>query len=99
LDLGWFAHNSGSAFRLGALSPALIDCGCEIDPFKDAGELEKEYGDVGAARGALMLAEALIRVAQLQKPVLTARFDGDKSIEIGLICPFHENPSSETEQV
>jgi hypothetical protein len=96
LDLGWFVHNSGSSFRLGALSNALRHCGCETDPLDEAGNLEKEFGDVGTAQGALILAEALVRVAQLQKPVLAACFNEDNSINVGLVRPFSE-PEPEPE--
>jgi hypothetical protein len=95
LDLGWFVHNSGSTYQFVALVSALMDCGCEIDPLEEAGDITKEYGDVGAAHGVLMLTEALIRVAQLQIPVLTAQFGEKNSIEIGLIRPFPENPPTE----
>jgi len=90
LDLGWFVHNCALPIRLGALSSALRDHGCEISPLKEASHLDKEHGNVGAVRDALMLAEALIRVEQLQKPVLTAGFNNDNSLCIGLICPFSE---------
>jgi hypothetical protein len=98
LDLGWFVHNCGSSFRLGSFSNALRHCGCEIDPLDEASNMDEEVGDVGAARGVLMLAEALVRVAQLQKPALTAGFNADNSIGIGLACPVPKLESPPTKQ-
>jgi hypothetical protein len=98
LDLGWIVHNSGSSLRLGALSSALRDSGCETDTLDEAGNMDKEFGNVGSACGTLMLAEALVRVAQLQKPVLTAEFNEDDSVGIGLVCPIAEKLSTEAQQ-
>jgi len=95
LDLGWFVHNSGSSARLGALSSALRDHGCEISAFKKASDLDVEHGNVGKAREVLMLAEALVRVEQLQKPVLTADFNEDDSLGIGLVRPFSGGATTE----
>jgi len=92
LELGWLVHNSGplddreAGTRLAAVTAALKDFGCELDPIAEAGNASVEHGDSGAARGALMLAEALIRTAQLQKPVLVAEFDGPE-IGVGMTCP------------
>ncbi|WP_255992271.1 hypothetical protein [Chitinolyticbacter albus] len=94
LELGWLVHNSGGVdvggIRLAAIASALHYFGCEINPVDEASNLVVEHGDVGAARSVLLLAEALIRVAQLQKPVLVAEFDGNDSIGIGLMRPVTE---------
>jgi hypothetical protein len=82
LDVGWLAHNSGgaddpmAADRLVCVLRALNGQGCELNAAKAAGNLLIEHGEVGAAAGALMLAEALIRAARLQKPALMAEFRG-----------------------
>ena len=89
-QLGWFVHNCESA-RFGALCTALGECGCEIDPFAEASNLEEAHGDVGVAHDVLMLAGALIRVAQLQQPVLAVGFKPDNSIGIVLARPISED--------
>jgi hypothetical protein len=80
LKLGWLVHNSGgvessvAADRLATVLRALGGLGCELNAAKRAGNLLVEHGDVGAAGSVLMLAEALIRAAQLQAPVLMLEF-------------------------
>lgn len=94
LELGWLVHNSGGVdvggIRLAAVASALHYFGCEINPVDEASNVVVEHGDVGAARSALILAVALIRAAQTQKPVLAAEFDGNDSIGIGLARPVTE---------
>ena len=89
LELGWFVHDSTNSKNFGTFGAALADFDCEIDPVSEASNLIKEHGNVGAARGVLILAEALIRARQLQKTVLIAGFgdDGSGGIGIGLIRP------------
>jgi len=83
LDLGWIVHTANREY-LGPLISALRDVGCELDPIAEASNVLMEHGDVGEARSMLMLAESLIRAAQLQKPVLVAEFNEDISIGIAL---------------
>jgi len=90
-EIGWLVHNSGAVddldagVRLTAITTALKQFGCEIDPIGE-GDNVSVRGDSGAARGALMLAEALIRTAQLQKPALLAEFDAS-GVGVGMTCP------------
>jgi hypothetical protein len=96
LELGWLVHNAGDtkdagmAPRLVSITAALSNFGCEIDPQADAGNVVSEHGDTGAARDVLMLAEALIRAAQLQKPTLMAMFDDGGSASLGFVRPVGE---------
>ncbi|MDR3212504.1 MAG: hypothetical protein LBT71_01080 [Azoarcus sp.] len=62
--------------------------GCELDVLEETNNLDKEHGDVGAARGVLMLAEAIILAAQLQKPVLAAEFGEGDAVAMGLVRPL-----------
>jgi hypothetical protein len=93
LDLGGLLHNSGEgddqdAFaRRARLVSGMTGLGCEIDVLEEASNLDEEHGDVGAAYAALMLAEALIRAAQLQKPVLTAEFGENDEVVVGMAWP------------
>ena len=93
-DPGWLVHNDGEgngrdiADRYARFTAALTGLGCEMSTLKEANNSDKEHGDVGAARGLLILAEALIRAAQLQKPVLTAEFGKEDSVAIGLARPL-----------
>lgn len=93
LDLGWVVHNADPN-SLGALTPALNSLGCELDPITEASNVVTEHGDAGEAREMLMLLESLIRVAQLQKPILIAGFDNNKGISIGLACPAYPKPTA-----
>ncbi|MDR1424833.1 MAG: hypothetical protein LBI92_09585 [Azoarcus sp.] len=91
LDVGWVVHDCGLdrrtvGKRLAGIALALSGFGCEIDPFDETSDINKEHGDTGTARSVLMLAESLIRSAQLQKPVLTVEFD-DPDIGVGLTRP------------
>ena len=69
---GWLVHDSNDAASFSALSAALNACGYELEPITEASNIQEQFGDVGAAREVLMLAVALIRAAQLKKPVLLA---------------------------
>jgi hypothetical protein len=92
LDLGWLVYDSGvpdhkgRGLRFTSVIAALDSLGCELEPVDEVSDLFAEHGDVGAARGMLMLAEALIHAGQLQKPVLFAEFD-DKggTVDVGLV--------------
>ncbi|MDR1064109.1 MAG: hypothetical protein LBL48_09330 [Azoarcus sp.] len=98
LELGWLVHDCGLAAhdvaaggRLAAVLSALRGLGCELDPLDEASDVPDAYGETGAARGAVMLAEALIRTGQLQKPVLVADFNG-QDVGVGLTrCPMNAN--------
>ena len=89
LKLGWLVHDSTNSKNFSAFTVALDGFDCEIDPVFEAGNLIEEHGNIGAARGVLILAEALMRVRQLQKTVLIAGFGdgGSGGIGIGLIQP------------
>jgi hypothetical protein len=95
-DLGWLLHSHNNSagndkdasVRYSRLVSGLVGLGCEIDVLEEANNLNKEHGDVGAARAALMLAEALIRTGQLQKPVLTAEFDENDEVVVGMAWPL-----------
>jgi hypothetical protein len=82
--IGWLVHNA-PAGALGVLSPALLDCGCDLEMFGEASDLRKDHGDTGTATNVLMHAEAVIRAAQLQKAVLMARFDEGGSASVGVV--------------
>jgi hypothetical protein len=88
LELGWLVHDSANTTDLVALTYVLSDFNCEIDPLAEASNLTKEHGNVGASRDALMLAEALLRAKQLQKPVLIAGFGEDDGIGVSLARPL-----------
>ena len=96
LELGWLVHDAGDArdagmaSRLVSITVALSHFGCEIDPQAGAGNVLNEYGDTGAARDVLMLAEALIRAARLRKPTLVAMFDDVGSVSLGFVRPVGE---------
>jgi hypothetical protein len=85
--LAWVVHDNDDPDRLAALINALGDYGREIDLMTEMNNLLDEHGDVGAARGVLILAEAVIRAKQLQKPVLGVGFDKPDWIGIGVIRP------------
>jgi hypothetical protein len=93
-DLGWIVHNDGEgdaqdiAARYVRLTAGLSAAGCEMNVLEEANNLDEDHGDVGAARGALIMAEALIRAAQLQKPVLAAEFGEKDNVVIGLARPL-----------
>jgi len=95
--IGWLVHDVASG-RIGALSAALRECDCEIDPYLDASNLKKEYGDVGTAQNVLMLADALIRAVQLQKPVLMAGYNAQKRFDISLARPISKDKPADTKQ-
>ncbi|MDR3086495.1 MAG: hypothetical protein LBU45_00840 [Azoarcus sp.] len=88
LELGWVVHDNGDVTGLTALTYALSCFDCEISLTSGADDLMTEHGDVGTSRGVLMLAEALIRVRQLQKPVLVVGFDETDEIGVGVIRPL-----------
>lgn len=93
-DLGWLVHSAAKgeakdiADRYSRVTAGLAAAGCEIDVLEEVSHLDEEHGDVGAARGALIMAEALIRAAQLQKPVLAAEFGEEDSVVVGLARPL-----------
>ena len=95
LDLGWLVHNA-TPDNLGSLIPALMSLGCELSPIGEASNVVEEHGDIGEARGMLMLAESLIRAAQLEQPVLMARFDKVDGITIGLALPASKNAPADS---
>jgi transposase InsO family protein len=94
LGLGWLVHDA-EPDGLSALTSALYEFGSDLDPIKEIGNVMTEYGEVGEAHNVLLLAGALIRTAQLQKPVLIAKFDESKNIIIGLACPPKKTASTE----
>ena len=83
LEIGWLVHDSSDIPRFAALTSALADCGCELNPIGDASKLQDEFGNVGVAREVLMLAVSMIRAVQLNKPVLLAGF-GEGEIALGV---------------
>ncbi|GAA5787042.1 hypothetical protein [Chitiniphilus shinanonensis] len=91
VEIGWLAHNSGSVdtggSRLAALASALHYFGSELNPIDQATNVVVEYGDTGAARGALLLATALLRAAQLAQPTVAAEFEGDDFVGVGVMRP------------
>ncbi|TJZ66842.1 hypothetical protein [Chitiniphilus eburneus] len=91
VEIGWLAHNSGSVdtggSRLAALATALHYFGSELNPIDQATNVVVEYGDIGAARGPLLLATALLRAAQLAQPTVAAEFDGDDFVGVGVMRP------------
>jgi hypothetical protein len=94
LELGWLVHNAGTD-GLVALLSGLDSFDCELDPIKEASDVAAEHGEVGKAGRMLMLSETLIRMAQLQKPVLMADFAENESISIGFACPAAQKPATE----
>jgi len=89
LELGWLAYNADTD-GLASLLSALWDFGCEPDLFSEIGNVNKEYGGSGAARGVLMLAESLIRATQRQNPALMVNLDETDGIAIRLARPASE---------
>jgi hypothetical protein len=93
LELGWIAHNAGGSDnelghkRITAISSALVEFEYESDMNSESGDLVEEYGDVGATRSALLLAEAVIRAAQLKKPVLIVDFGDTTEVSAGFVRP------------
>ncbi|MDR2092569.1 MAG: hypothetical protein LBP58_04545 [Azoarcus sp.] len=91
LKLGWLVHNAGvmgdtaRATRMTVVALTLRDFGCEFDTVADASNVSIEYGHVGAARSVLMLSEALIRLAQRQKPVLAVEFGEGGNLDVMLV--------------
>jgi len=81
---GWLVHNTEPKL-LGAITLVLLGLDCEIDPLGDASNLATEHGNVGAARGALMLARALVRTVELGEPVLLAEATDGGGMNIGLV--------------
>ncbi|MCL2590257.1 MAG: hypothetical protein FWD67_05075 [Betaproteobacteria bacterium] len=90
-ELGWLVHNSRSAASLVEFILALEGSGYEkVNPSAKAGELKKEFGEIGKARSVLMLAEALVCAAQLQKPVLVAETCDGGEMRIGFARPVEK---------
>ncbi|WP_035055100.1 hypothetical protein [Andreprevotia chitinilytica] len=93
-EIGWLVHNSGGVDcgggRLAAIASALSYFGCELNPIDEASNLVVEQQDVGAARAALSLAVAAMRVAALQSPVVTADFDGQDTLNVCVLTPAME---------
>lgn len=86
-DLGWVVCNSGEGdekavfSRHARLGTGVSTLGCDLDMTDEKTVLDEEYGNVGAARGVLILIAAMARVGRLQKPVLAAEFgDGDEIV-------------------
>ena len=91
LKLGWFVHDSNDGARLAMLILALENCGCErISLSAETSNPQKEHGNTGMARSVLMLAEALVRAAKLQKPVLAAETDERGQMRFRLARPLEE---------
>jgi hypothetical protein len=86
LDFGWLVHNANPN-SLGTLTLALSNLGGDLDPIGAASNMTTEHGKVGDVRSALMLAESLIRTAQLQKPVLMAETAPGGEMILGLVRP------------
>jgi len=86
LDLDWAVHNANRD-HIEPLVSALINCRCEPDSITEASNLMEKKENMGEARSVLMLAESLVRTAQLKKPVLIAEFDENKSVTVALTCP------------
>jgi hypothetical protein len=91
VEFGWLVHNGGGTEdfadvkRIAAVTEAVQGFCEEFEPQQDVSNVGIEYGETGAARSVLMLAEGLMRVAQLQKPVLIAEYgEGGNKLEIGL---------------
>jgi len=83
---GWLVHNAGPA-DLGSVIFSLMDHGHELEPLVETSHIEEDHGNTGAARSALMLAEATMRAAQLKQPVLVAELSTDSGMGIGLVRP------------
>jgi len=84
--LGWIVHNADPA-GLGSVIFSLMDHGQELEPLVETSHIEEAHGNTGAARSALMLAEATMRAAQLKQPVLVAELSTDSGMGIGLVRP------------
>ena len=84
LEWGRLVHDANPD-RLGALALALANFDCDINPLKEASDLLEEHGNVGTARGMLMLAEALVHAAKLKKPVLLVETAEGQGMNIGLV--------------
>ena len=93
---GWLVHDSDDLARFSAISVALSDF--ELNPIGEASKLLDEFGNVGAAREALILAVGLIRAAQLRKPVLLAGSGEGAGIALG-VSKAVEIPADEPKAV
>jgi hypothetical protein len=91
-DVGYLIHNSGAeddpvaSNRLVSLTAALRGFDCPMDLDRACNALA-EHGDTGAARGALMLAEAAVRAALAQLPVMVADWGGEDRVCVGMALP------------
>jgi len=84
--IGWLVHNTDSA-GLGSVIFSLMDHGHDLEPLVETSHIAEAHGNTGAACGALMLAEATMRAAQLKQPVLVAELSTDSGMGIGLVRP------------
>jgi len=87
---GWLVHNV-PLIRLAPLYDSMLDHGYELELVSESSNIEEEYGNTGAAGGALMLAESLIRAVQLQQPVMVAEFEGINRFALGVSRPAAYN--------
>lgn len=80
----WLIHNAGgvdcSGTRLAALGVAMLNREIDIDPIGEASNLVVRIGDLGAARGAAMLALALARSVDTGGAALCADFNGGMGV-------------------
>jgi hypothetical protein len=86
-DIGWLVHGGGSSARFIALSRALSDIGCEVCPVTEGSNIREECSSGDMAHSVLMLAGALARAVQVNKPALVAGFNEDVGIYVGLVRP------------
>jgi hypothetical protein len=88
MELDWIAHNAGlgaiASLRIAALTDALASLGCESSAQDMETRPKDEYGNVGVASHALLLAEALYRAPRSKKPVFIAAFGEDYWVSVGL---------------
>jgi hypothetical protein len=97
-EIGWLVHDCPDNIRFATLTLALVHCGSELDPIADFSKLQHEFGKVGTAREALMLAVALIRATQLEKPVMWVEFGEDEKICLGVSKPCDYRMPDEMEK-
>ena len=86
-EIGWFVHDSPGADSFVALAMALVNGDGKPDPVDEASKFPDECGNVGTAREALMLAVAVLRATQLNKPVLLAGFGENEEVHFGVSKP------------
>jgi hypothetical protein len=86
-EIGWLVHDSPNANCFVTLAMTCANGDGRPDPVAEASKVQDEFGNVGVAREALMLAVAVLRATQLDKPVLLAGFGKGEEAHFGVSKP------------